>query len=56
MPVSAAMKRKSEERLDVAIRREEKEKDSAKRYGERLLDAAIHREEEEMNEAVPNWY
>ena len=43
MPVSAAMKRKSEERLDAAICREEEEE-------ERLLDAVIHREEEEMKE------
>jgi hypothetical protein len=39
MPVLAGMKRKSEERLDAAIRREEEEE-------ERLLDAAIRREEE----------
>ena len=39
MPVSAGMKRKSEEKLDAAIRREEEEE-------ERLLDAAIRREEE----------
>jgi hypothetical protein len=44
MPVSAGMKRKSEERLDAAIRREEEEE-------ERLLDAAIHREEEAKREA-----
>ena len=38
MPVLAGMKRKSEERLDAAIRREEEEM-------ERLLDAAIRRED-----------
>jgi hypothetical protein len=43
MPVLAAMKRISEERLDAAICREEEEE-------ERLLDAAIRREEEEMKE------
>jgi hypothetical protein len=43
MPVSAGMKRKSEERLDAAIRREEEEE-------ERLLDAAIRRVEEKMKE------
>ena len=40
MPVSAAMKRKSEERLDAAIRREEEEE-------EERLDAAIRRVEKE---------
>ena len=39
MPVSAGMKRKSEERLDAAIRREEEEVER--------LDAAIHRKEDE---------
>ena len=39
MPVSAGMKRKSEERLDAAIRREEEKKER--------LDAAIRREKEE---------
>jgi hypothetical protein len=44
MPVLAGMKRKSEERLDAAIRREEEEE-------ERLLDAAIRRDEEAKREA-----
>jgi hypothetical protein len=44
MPVLAAMKRISEERLDAAICREEEEEE------ERLMDAAIRREEEEMKE------
>ncbi len=48
MPGSAAMKRKSEERLYVAIHRIEEEEDSAKRSEERLLDEAIRREEKEM--------
>jgi colicin import membrane protein len=48
MPVSAGMKRKSEERLDAAIRREEEEMAKTARSEERLLDAAIRREEEEM--------
>jgi hypothetical protein len=43
MPVSAGMKRKSEERLDAALRRFDEEE-------ERLLDAAIHREDEEMKD------
>jgi hypothetical protein len=53
MPVSAAMKRKSEERLDAAIRRREDEEerlDAAIRRveeeEERLLDAAIRRRED----------
>ena len=45
MPVSAGMKRKSEERLDAALRRFDEEE-------ERLLDAAIHREDEEMKDAA----
>ena len=48
MPVSAGMKRKSEERLDAAFRREEEEVAKAARSEERLLDAAVRREEEEM--------
>ena len=50
MPVLAAMKRRSEERLDAAILREEEEEDAAKRSEERLLDAAICREDKEMKE------
>ena len=45
MPVLAAMKRKSEERLDAAIYREDEEE-------ERLMDAAIRREEKEMKESA----
>ena len=44
MPVSAGMKRKSEERLNAVIRREEEEE-------ERLLDEAICREGEAKREA-----
>jgi hypothetical protein len=47
MPVSASMKRKSEERLDAAICREEEEVAKAARSEERLLDAAIRRVDEE---------
>ena len=51
MPVSAAMKSKSDERLDVAVCRLEKEEDAAKRSEERLLDAAICRLEKEEDAA-----
>ena len=53
MPVSAAMKRKSEERLDTAIHRLEKEDENAAKRSEEMLDTAIHRlEEEEVAEAA----
>ena len=45
MPVSAGMKRKSEERLDAAIHKFDEEE-------ERLLDVAIYREDEEMKDAA----
>ena len=50
MPVSAAMKRESEERLCAAILRLDEEKNATKRSEERLLDAEICREEKEMKE------
>jgi hypothetical protein len=52
MPVLAAMKHKSAERLDAAVCRLDEEEDAAKRSEERLLDAAIRREEKEMKEAM----
>jgi hypothetical protein len=47
MPVSAGMKRKSEERLDAAIRREEEEMAAAEEEALCVSAAAIRREEEE---------